>query len=615
MIKRVLVGRPLATAEAEHQRLPKTIALATFSSDPISSTAYATEEILFVTAAGASSLALGLTKLVPMSIAVAALLAIVVTSYRQTIHAYPGGGGSYVVSRENLGRWPSLVAGASLLVDYILTVAVSVSAGVAAIVSLPAFRELADRRVLMCLGFVAVLTLGNLRGLKESGKIFAAPTYIYITSLSALVLWGLYQSYSGDIGRVPFNQEQAHDVMEAGGTLSLFIILRGFSSGAVALSGIEALADGVPAFRKPQAKNAATTLTVMAFILGTLFFGVSLLASRLHPFPTHDETVISQMGRVVFGEGPFHNVLQFATAGILILAANTAYADFPRLSSIIARDGFLPRQFASRGDRLVFSNGVVFLAVFAGILLIGFGGVTTALIPLYAVGVFTSFTLSQAGMVVRHRKLREPGWQRNMVMNAVGSFATFTVLMIVAITKFTVGAWLPIIVVPTIVLIFVAIRTHYDHLTERLRITPAEVRPERLNHTVVVLVGRVHKGVIKALNYARSLRPNHLVAVYVAFEDEDREAMEAQWEEFGFDVTLEIVHSPYRELVEPVERYLDELDARWHNDTITVVIPEFVLGNLLDPRNLLHGQTALALKAALLDREGAVVTSVPYHVG
>jgi len=614
-VKRLLVGRPLATAEQEHQRLPKTVALATFSSDPISSTAYATEEILFVTATGASSLALGLSKLVPMSIAVAALLIIVVTSYRQTIYAYPGGGGSYVVSRENLGRWPSLIAGASLLVDYILTVAVSVSAGVAAIVSLPAFRDLADSRVLLCLGFVALLTLGNLRGLKESGKIFAAPTYIYIGSLAVLVGWGLFKSYIGDIGRVPLNHDQAHGVMESGGTLTLFIILRGFSSGAVALSGIEALADGVPAFRKPQAKNAATTLTVMAVILGTLFFGVSLLASRLHPFPTHDETVISQMGRVVFGAGPFHTLLQFATAGILILAANTAYADFPRLSSIIARDGFLPRQFASRGDRLVFSNGIVFLAVFASLLLIGFGGVTTALIPLYAVGVFTSFTLSQAGMVARHRKLRAPGWQRNMVMNAVGSFATFVVLMIVGVTKFTVGAWLPIIVVPTIVAIFVMIRSHYDHLTEALRITPAEVRPEPLNHTVVVLVGRIHKGVIKALNYARSLRPNHLVAVYVAFEDEDREAMEAQWTEFGFDVPLEIVHSPYRDLVEPVERYLDELDARWHNDTITIVIPEFVLGNLLDPRNLLHGQTALTLKAALLDREGAVVTSVPYHVG
>ena len=615
LLKRLLVGRPLSTAEQEHQRLPKTVALATFSSDPISSTAYATEEILFVTAAGASSLALGLSKLVPMSIAVAALLTIVVTSYRQTIHAYPQGGGSYVVSRENLpGRYPSLVAGASLLVDYILTVAVSVSAGVAALISLPAFRDLADRRVLICLGFVAALTLGNLRGLKESGKIFAAPTYIYIVSLAALVGYGLYRDFFGDMKPIPFDPERAHEIAEIGGSLSLFIILRGFSSGAVALSGIEALADGVPAFRKPEAKNAATTLLVMACILGTLFFGVSLLASHLHPIPTHDETVISQMARAVFGEGFMHVLLQFATAGILILAANTAYADFPRLSSIIARDGYLPRQFANRGDRLVYSNGIVFLAIFAGVLLIAFGGITTALIPLYAVGVFTSFTLSQAGMVMRHRKLQEPGWRRNMVLNAVGSVATFTVLLIVGITKFTVGAWLPIVVIPAIVFILMTIRKHYDSVGEALAIAPHEVRPEVFTHTVVVLVGRVHRGVLKALAYAKSLRPDHLAAVYVSYEDHDREDLQRQWEAYSIDVPLEIVHSPYRDLVEPVERYLDELDSRWHNDTVTVIIPEFVMGKLYDPRNLLHNQSAFALKAALLNRAGTVVTSVPYHV-
>ncbi|HEX2038857.1 MAG TPA: APC family permease [Acidimicrobiales bacterium] len=613
LLKRLLVGRPLSTAEQEHQRLPKSIALATFSSDPISSTAYATEEILFVTAAGASSLALGLSKLVPMSMAVAALLVIVVTSYRQTIHAYPQGGGSYVVSRENLGRYPSLVAGASLLVDYILTVAVSVSAGVAAIISLPAFEDLADNRVLLCLGFVALLTLGNLRGLKESGRIFAVPTYVYIVSLGLLVAYGLYRSYFGEIDPVPFDAHRAEEIAEAGGTLSLFIILRGFSSGAVALSGIEALADGVPAFRKPEAKNAATTLTVMACILGTLFFGVSLLASRLHPYPTHEETVISQMGRAVFGEGAIHVVLQFATAGILILAANTAYADFPRLSSIIARDGYLPRQFATRGDRLVFSNGVVFLAVFAGLLLVAFGGITTALIPLYAVGVFTSFTLSQAGMVVRHRRLREPGWRRNMALNAVGASATFTVLMIVGVTKFAVGAWLPIVVIPVIVAILLGIRGHYDKVSSALSITPEQVKPEVFRHTVVVLVGRVHKGVIKALAYAKSLRPDHLAAVYISFEDHDREAMERQWAEFRIDVPLEIVHSPYRDLVEPVLRYLDDLDSRWHNDTITVLIPEFVQRKWYE--NILHNQSALALKLALLFRDNTVVTSVPYQVG
>lgn len=613
MMKRLLVGRPIPTADQEHQRLPKTIALATFSSDPISSTAYATEEILFVTAVGASSLALGVSKLVPMSIAVGLLLIIVVTSYRQTIHAYPQGGGSYVVSRENLGKYPSLVAGASLLIDYILTVAVSVSAGVSALLSLDAFHSWGQYRVPMCLFFVALLTLGNLRGLKESGKIFAAPTYIYIISLGALIAYGLYRSFSGDLGVVP-EPKLSEEIAATGGSLTLFLILRGFSSGAVALSGIEALADGVPAFRKPEAKNAATTLTVMAVILGSLFFGVSLLASRLKPWPTHHETVISQMARLVFGEGPVHTLLQFATAGILILAANTAYADFPRLSSIISRDGYLPRQFANRGDRLVFSNGVLFLAVFASALLIGFGGITTSLIPLYAVGVFTSFTLSQSGMVVRHRRLRGPGWQRNMVLNAIGATATTVVLLIVSVTKFTVGAWLPIIVVPIIVFMLRGVKGHYDSVSAALAIQPHEVRPEPVNHTVVVLVGRIHRGVIKALAYARSLRPDHLLALYVASEEEDREHMEDQWAQFGISVPLEVMHSPYRDLLDPVEEFLDELDARWHNDTITVIIPEFVMGKIWDPRNALHNQSALALKAALLSRPHTVVTSVPYHV-
>jgi amino acid transporter len=614
-LKRVLVGRPLATTEQEHQRIPKSVALAVFSSDAISSTAYATEEILFVTALGASSLDRGLSVLIPIAIAVSILLALVVTSYRQTIYAYPSGGGSYLVSRDNLGKYPSLLAGGSLLIDYILTVAVSISAGVAAIISIPAFRGLADQRVLLGLVLIALITLANLRGLKESGLIFAVPTYLYIATVSALVVYGLARSFFGDLSHVPFDPEKFEGLRQTGGNLGLFLILKGFSSGAVALTGVEAISDGVPAFRKPAAKNAAQTITLMAVILGTLFFGVSVLAHHLHPYPSHDETVFSQMGRAVFGQGPIYVVLQFATAAILTLAANTAYADFPRLSSIIARDGYLPRQFANRGDRLVFSNGIVFLAVAAGALLVLFRGLTNALIPLYAVGVFTSFTVSQLGMVKRHRTLREPGWQLRSVISSVGATATFVVLLIVAATKFTSGAWVPLVVVPIIIGIFVSIRRHYDFLSRELSIEPKDVRPEALNHTVVVLVGRVHKGVIKAVNYARSLRPNHLFAVYIAFEDEDREAMERQWEEFGFDIPLEIVASPYRELVEPVERYLEDLDARWQNDTVTVVIPEFVLGRLFDPRNLLHGQTALALKAALLNREGVVVTSVPYHVG
>lgn len=615
ILKRLLVGRPLSTHEQEHQRLPKRIALATFSSDPISSTAYATEEILFVTAVGGSSLALGLDKLAPMAVAVAAMLVIVVTSYRQTIHAYPSGGGAYIVSRENLGEYPALVAGASLLVDYVLTVAVSVSAGVAAILSLDAFADLGEYRVLMTLAFVGILTAGNLRGLKESGRIFAAPTYVYVVSLTALVGIGLFRTYFGDVAPVPFDPEAAADVAQAGGSLSLFIILRGFSSGAVALSGVEAISNGVPAFRRPESKNAATTLTTMGCILGSLFLGVSILASRLEPYPSEDETVISQLGRAVFGTGAMHTLLQFATAGVLILAANTAYVDFPRLSSIIARDDYLPRQFANRGDRLVFSNGILFLAGAAAVLLVAFGGLTNALIPLYAVGVFTSFTLSQAGMVRHHLREREEGWKRGLVINGVGATATFVVLCIVAVTKFAVGAWLPIVVVPMIIVMFRSIHRHYQRVERQLAITPEEVRPQAHRHKVVVLVGRVHRGTVAAIQYARSMRPDHLTGLYVAYEDTDHDAMLEDWQAFGFEEPLEIVASPYRELPPAVERFLDEFDERWPDEMTTVIIPQFVPDSPLAPSQLLHNQSALALKLALLYRPGTVVTSVPYHLG
>lgn len=613
LVKRTLVGRPLATSEQEHQRISKVTGLAVFSSDAISSSAYATEEVLFVVALGASSLALGLSTLVPIAIAVALLLTIVVTSYRQTIFAYPNGGGSYVVSRENLGRRPSLVAGASMLVDYTLTVAVSISAGVAAIISIPSFRDLADQRVLLGLALIALLTLANLRGLKESGQIFAVPTYVYISVLSLMVGWGLFRVFFGHIDPVPFDPEHFEGVRESGGNLGLFLILKGFSSGAVALTGVEAISDGVPAFRRPQAKNAATTLMWMGVILGSLFFGMSVLAHHLAPYPSHQETVFSQMARAVFGQGPLYVVMQFATAAILVLAANTAYADFPRLSSIIARDGFLPRQFANRGDRLVFSNGIVFLSVAAGALLIGFRGLTNALIPLYAVGVFTSFTLSQWGMVIHHRRHRLPGWQRSVAINAVGAAATAIVLLIVASTKFTSGAWLPLIVVPVIVSLFVAIERHYRTISESLHVDPVDVRPRSMNHTVVVLVGRVHQGVVTALQYAKSLRPNHIAAVYIA-DDDDDPTIEDDWRAFKFDVPLEIVHSPYRDLTGAVVDYLDELDDRWQDDLISVVIPEFVAGRLLSVTQLLHNQSAGAIKLALLYRKGTVVISVPYHI-
>ena len=611
-LKRLLVGRPLASSEQEHQRIPKSIALAVFSSDAISSTAYATEEILFVIALGASSLALGLSRLVPIALAVAVLLVIVVTSYRRTIYAYPTGGGSYVVSRENLGPIPSLVAGASILVDYILTVAVSISAGVAAIVSIPRFADLQDQRVPLALVLIAVITVANLRGIKESGTIFAVPTYIYIVTLSAMVVWGLYHSFFGDIAPVPFDEHKFEGMREAGGSLGLFLLLKGFSSGAVALTGIEAIADGVPAFRRPEAKNASTTLIWMAVILGSLFFGTAVLAHHLEPYPSHEETVFSQLGRAVFGEGPLYVILQFATAGILTLAANTAYADFPRLSSIIANDGYLPHQFRTRGDRLVFSNGILFLAVGAGALIVAFGGITTALIPLYAVGVFTSFTLSQLGMVRYQQRNKPRGWRIGAVTSAVGATVTFVVLLVVAVTKFTSGAWVPLVVVPAIIGIFLSIRRHYDKVQRVIGIAPDEVLPERMDHTVVVLVGRVHRGVLKALNYAKSLRPNHLAAVYVSYENDDREEMQRQWDAYGIDVPLEIIHSRYRELVDAVEGYLEELDQRFHNDTITVVIPEFVVQRWYE--QVLHNQSAARLKLSLLFRPNTVVTSVPYHV-
>ena len=611
ILKRLLVGRPLATLEQEHQRIPKTIGLAVFSSDAISSTAYATEEILFVTAVGASSLALGLDTLVPIGIAVAILLAIVCTSYRQTIFAYPSGGGSYIVSRENLGELPSLVAGGSLLVDYILTVAVSISAGVAAIISIPAFQGLATHRVELGLALIAFIALANLRGIKESGRLFAAPTYIYIVTLGALIAFGLIRSYFGDIGQVPFDKAAFEGTREAGGTLGLFLILKGFSSGAVALTGVEAISNGVPAFRRPESKNAAKTLVAMGTILGTLFFGTALLASRLHPYPSHDETVISQLGRAVFGDGPVYVVLQFATAAILTLAANTAYADFPRLSSIIARDGYLPRQLANRGDRLVFSNGILVLSGMAALLIIAFGGITNALIPLYAVGVFTSFTLSQTGMVVHHLRLREPSWQRNTVINAVGAVATGIVTLIVAVTKFTGGAWVPIIVIPAIVLLFKGIHRHYQRVRKQLTIPP-DYKPPRMNHTVVVLVGGMHRGVLDALAYAKSLNPTRVVAVTVVSDEEEQERIERVWDERNIDVPLEIVYDPYREVTRPILRYVDEIDARYDNDIVTVLIPEFVVDHWWG--HLLHNQTALLLKGRLLFRKGTVVTSLPYHL-
>jgi hypothetical protein len=422
--------------------------------------------------------------------------------------------------------------------------------------------------------------------------------------------------YFQDLGPIPVEmlEEDARHFATMTGALTVLMLLRAFSSGAVALSGVEAVSNGVPAFRKPASANAAKTLMFMAIILGTLFFGVSLLASKLHPFRTPEgPTSIALMAQYVYnGKGVLFWVTQISTFAILTLAANTAYADFPRLSSIIARDGFLPRQLATRGDRLVFSNGIIFLAAVASVLIIAFNGDISSLIPLYAVGVFTGFTLSQAGMVMHHLRLKEPRWQLSLAINALGAVTTGIVALVVVVSKFTEGAWIPAAIIPLLVLLFKGINRHYSGLGQALAVTPAEVRPTNVRHTMVVLVGTIHKGVIQALQYAQSLRPDHITAVHVASSEEEQEEMQRRWEEFGFNVPLEIVMSPYRDINGSIMRYLEELDERWSNDRITVVIPEFVVRRWWE--HLLHNQSALFLKGRLLFRRNVAVLSLPYHL-
>ena len=609
-LKRFFIGKPIASSEDAHHRLSKKIALPVFASDAISSTAYATEEILIVFL---SLAAVGMTAfdfLVPISLLVIVLLAIVVSSYRQTIYAYPKGGGSYVVSRENLGRSPSLVAGASMLVDYILTVAVSVSAGVAAIVS--AFQNLVPYRVELCIGFIVIVTLANLRGIKESGALFAPPTYLYVLSLASLIVVGLYKVYFQDLGPIDHSDAYAQELLSGQKTLTLFFFLKAFSSGAVALTGIEAVADGVPAFEKPEPKNASKTLMWMAVILGTSFLGLSVLAQKIQPIKDHEGeikiTALAQMAEQVYGgRNIFFYITQFATFGILILAANTAYADFPRLSSIIARDNFLPRQLMNRGDRLVFSNGIIFLGIAASVLVISFGGIVNALIPLYAVGVFTGFTLSQFGMLVRHRKLKEPGWQMRAFFSGVGALTTFFVAGIVVVVKFTDGAWIPAVVIPTMMAIFLAVNRHYTRVRSFLRIEEGYVAPRR-THTVLVLVGSVNKGVLQAVKYAESLRPDKLLALSVVGSAEEKEKLVNDWAKYGMTADLETLNDDFRNLTDTILTHINRIDNEDSDDIITVVIPEFVTAIR---SQWLHNQSALAIKARLLYRKNTVVTSVP----
>ena len=611
-LKRRLVGQPLATEDEQHQRLGIPTALAVFASDAISSTAYASQEILIVLIPVAG-LSIALNQLVPISIIVMVLLVLVITSYRQTIFAYPGGGGSYVVSRENLGETPSLVAGASLLVDYILTVAVSVSAGVAAITS--AFPALRPERVEICLGFIAIMTIANLRGLKESGRLFAGPTYVYVLALFALISYGLFRLATGSLEPLVPNTEALEELTHGNELtgLTVLIFLRAFSSGAVALTGVEAISNGVPAFKKPESKHAATTLLLMGTILGTFFFGISVLAHRLRPTPSESETLLSIMGREVFnGETLPYYILQFSTFAILILAANTAFADFPRVTSILAQDGYLPAQLKNRGDRLVFSNGILALAAVAALLIVAFSGDTSKLIPLYAVGVFAGFTLSQMGMVRHHQRLREPSWKRGVVVNAIGAVATFIVLIVVIVSKFAIGAWIPVVLIPIIVYVFRRIKRHYNEVRRALKVEPGDHIP-RHSHTVVILVGSVNLGVLKAVAYARSMRPDRLVAISVVTSAEEETAVVDAWEKFELPVELRTVFSPFRDLTGPVMQLIDELDDERPDDVVTVVIPEFVVEHWWD--QALHNQSAMMIKNKLRQRPNTAILSVPIQIG
>jgi amino acid transporter len=612
VLKRLLIGRPLASREFAHQRLPKRLALGVFSTDAIASTAFATQEILVVLVPVAGMAALGY--LVPISLMVVGLLVIVVASYRQTLYAYPNGGGAYIVSRENLGTNPALVAAASLMVDYTLTVAVSVAAGVAAITS--AIAALRGYEVGLAVALIAIITVANLRGAKESGRLFAPPTYLYIAIMTLLVVWGLFQTFTGDLQPLPVDEKELAQFTGGEamlGGVTFFLLLRAFSSGAVALSGVEAISNGIQAFRKPESRNAAITLMWTAFLLGSLFVGIAVLADQLRPTLSESQTILSTMGRAVFGgSGPLYVILQASTAAILALSANTAFADFPRLSAIIARDGYLPRQLANRGDRLVLSNGILALALAAGALVVGFGSDVSALVPLFAVGLFTAFTLSQAGMVVYHWRRREQGWRRGLLINGVGATATLLVTAVVVVSKFTEGAWIPAVVIPVLVLLFKGIHRHYQTVDAALRVDPGIKVPE-IQHTVVVLVGpKMHLGVIEAIAYAKSLRPDFLHAVSVAYEPDQADQLRGQWQRFEIDVPLDVLESPYREINRPVLEYVEELDRRWNSDVVTVIIPELVVRRWW--QQLLHNQTALWLKARLLFREGTVVTSVPSHV-
>ena len=600
-LKKLLVGSPLATAQARHERLGKATGLAVFASDNLSSVAYATEEILLILVlAGTAALAYA----VPIGVAIGVVIAVVISSYRQTIAAYPQGASDYLVTKDNMGVYPGLTAGAALLIDYTLTVAVSVSAAVAALTS--AVPALYPYRVLVGVSLVGLIGFANLRGIRESARFFAVWSYLFIGAYALLTLYG-FVAYA--VWGLPVLPPAPH-AREATETLGVFLVLRAFASGAVALTGIEAVSDGVTAFKPPEVKNAQAVLVALGLIMIALFVGLTLLAS-IHGIVPHDtETVVSQLSRRIFGSGLLYYFVQAISVIILALAANTAFADFPRLSFFMARDGYLPRQFASRGDRLVYSNGVIILGLASAALIAVFDGSTHALIPLYALGVFTSFTLSQTSMVRRWISRRPAGWRWRAAVSGLGAATTGLVMVIVGVTKFVSGAWIVVILGGLLIAHFASINRHYRQVAAQLSLDGFEGHPP-MEHTVLVLVGDLHKGVIHALQYARMLSPS-VKGVYVELDPDKTRRLEEKWIKWGMGAPLVVLSSPYRSLLHPFLEYLGQLLALGDNHMVTIVIPEFVPARWW--QHLLHNQTALLIKGALLFRKNVVVTNVPYHL-
>ena len=611
-VRSVLFGRPLSTHEEIGERLNVATGLSIFASDNISSSAYATEEIMRVLAlAGAGALALTM----PITVGIVIVLAIVVTSYRQTIAAYPNGGGSYIVASDNLGTLAGLTAAAALLTDYVLTVSVSVAAGVAALTSI--VPELFEARVAIGVVIVAVIALVNLRGVRESGLVFSVPTYVYLVSIAGLLAIGIFRLVTNTL---PTYQVPAGWAVTAAEPLGLLLILRAFASGSVALTGVEAVSNGVPAFKPPEARNAQRVVVLMGTAFGLIFIGMSLLTSKLGilPDPTEEQTVISQLGGLLVGSGtPFHYLIQVSTAVLLVLAANTAFADFPRLSSILARDGFLPRAFQFRGDRLAFSGGIVVLAVIAALLLLLFGGSVTALIPLYTVGVFVAFTLSQAGMVRHWRRLRTEirGWSRKALVNGVGAITTGVVAVEVAVSKFALGAWVVLLLIPALIGMMLFVHRQYASMGRQLAVREDGPLPEpHREERVVIPVPGINRAVVQAVNVGRSIAAD-VEAVLVSDDRAEADRIRRRWEKQLPAVPLVVVESPYRALIGPVQAYLDVLDRSWPADRAApvtfVVIPEFVARSWWE--RILYNQSARRLRKAMLGRPHTVVVDVPYR--